>query len=296
MADFRIVTLGDSVPWGQGLPEKKKFDTLVRDALVPRFPGGVSLERLAHSGAVIGAKGAHGHTAPDGEVPLSRLTIIEQCDGFANAPETVDLLLLDGGINDVGVATILNPLALLPPLSTMIRDACHDGMRVLLEKVCAKFTKSDCQILVLGYYVILSPQSNQIGISAMMSLHGIRAPSFVAEAEFAGPVVARCEQFAKESADHLQAAIREVGDRRVVFVPSGFTDMNAVFAPASLLWGLDRLLDPVDPVAAQRRPQCDLAFPPVDILHREQCYRASAGHPNVAGAVQYKNQILAALR
>jgi hypothetical protein len=49
MASFRIVTLGDSIPWGQGLLEGEKYDAMVRDALGPTHPEGVSLERLAHS-------------------------------------------------------------------------------------------------------------------------------------------------------------------------------------------------------------------------------------------------------
>ena len=34
---------------------------------------------------------------------------------------------------------------------------------------------------------------------------------------------------------------------------------------------------------------------PPQIAEREKCYRASAGHPNPSGAIQYKNQILAAM-
>src|SRR5262249_52137845 len=113
MAPFRILTLGDSIPWGQGLLDGEKYDRMLAAELESYHPGGVTLERVAHSGAVIGAFGAAGIPCP-GEVPCSRLTILEQCDQFANSPETVDLVLLDGGINDVGVATILNPLALIP--------------------------------------------------------------------------------------------------------------------------------------------------------------------------------------
>jgi lysophospholipase L1-like esterase len=100
---FRIVNLGDSVPWGQGLLEAEKYDILVKAALSAKYPGGVTLERSAHSGAVIGAGIATGTSAP-GEVPVARPTIIEQCEQFANAPETVDLVLVNGGINDVGVS------------------------------------------------------------------------------------------------------------------------------------------------------------------------------------------------
>jgi hypothetical protein len=66
----------------------------------------------------------------------------------------------------------------------------------------------------------------------------------------------------------------------------------------SFLWGLDLTddLDPEDPVAAQRRPLCEVAFPGAEgLVERELCFRASAGHPNVQGAAQYSRQILAAI-
>ena len=31
--DLRMVALGDSVPWGQGLLETQKYDTMVKDAI-----------------------------------------------------------------------------------------------------------------------------------------------------------------------------------------------------------------------------------------------------------------------
>jgi len=52
--DFRIVNLGDSVPWGQGLLESEKYDVIVKTTLAATHPV-VTLERFAHSGAVIGA-------------------------------------------------------------------------------------------------------------------------------------------------------------------------------------------------------------------------------------------------
>jgi lysophospholipase L1-like esterase len=289
---FRIVSIGDSVIWGQGLLPDEKFNTLVRQAL----PGGATLESAAHSGAVIGATGATGTPQP-GEVPASRLSIIEQCDAYANSPDTVDLVLMNGGINDVGVANILNPFAVIPPLETRVAHACHDGMLVLLKKVSAKFSKPACKILVTGYYPILSALSDPLGVTKLLSLFGIAVPPFVdKDLGFINPVLHRCEVFFQTSTQQLTAAIADAGDARIKFVPSGFTDANSVFVPGtSLLWGLnlDDDMDPQDPVAAARHPLCDAAHPGVlEIPEREQCYRASAGHPNVEGAVQFSKQIL----
>lgn len=292
---IRIVTFGDSVPWGQGLPEGDKFDSLLRDHL--RSLGHtVDLERRAHSGAVIGFHPTSGGPAP-GEVPVARPTVAEQVAAFNLSPETVDIVIVNGGINDVGVATILNPFSILPPLGARIESACHDRMLALLNQLRPVFSKPTCRILVTGYYTILSDQSDPLNVPGFLRMFGIAAPQLPAGEIFLDPIVDRCRKFFDESTIHLQAAVAETGDPRIRFVPSGFTDANAVFVPGtSLLWGLDLLLNPVDPLAGQRRPQCDLTFPnPLDLLHREQCHRASAGHPNILGARQYKNQLLAAL-
>ena len=52
-----------------------------------------------------------------------------------------------------------NNLALKIPWMRVIH-ACHDGMLVLLNKVSAKFSKASCEILVTGYYPILSAKSD----------------------------------------------------------------------------------------------------------------------------------------
>jgi lysophospholipase L1-like esterase len=299
MAPFRIVTLGDSIPWGQGLLESQKYDRMLADALAQAHSGGVTLERLAHSGAVIGAFGATG-IQQAGEVPCSRLTILEQCDQFTNAPESVDLVLLNGGINDVGVATLLNPLALIPTLTSRITRACHDSMLLLLNRISSKFVKHSCRILVTGYYPITSSQSDPFGVMQLLKLYGIALPPFGDPgAEFLEPVIHRSHQFFAESTAALQRAIVDATDARITFVPSGFTDANAVYVPGtSLLWklDLDEALSPEDPVADERHALCYLAHDgPHETFAREFCNRASAGHPNVAGALQFRDQLIAAL-
>jgi len=207
---------------------------------------------------------------------------------------------MDGGINDVGVATILNPLALIPSLDARVVHACHDGMLMLLKEVIAKFSKPGCRILVTGYYPILSAKSDPVGATRMLRLFGIAVPDFLDKGfDFINPVLSRCEAFFNDSSQQLAQAVADVGDPRVAFVPTGFTDANSVFVPGtSLLWGLnlDDSLSPQDPAAAARHTLCDAAHTdPAQALDRETCYRASAGHPNVQGAAQFCKQIMAAL-
>jgi hypothetical protein len=269
---------------------------MVGARIVGGDPADFRPERFAHSGAIIGAHHAGGR-AGGGEVPLSGPTILQQCDNFTDRPEAVDLVLLDGGINDISDVAVLNPFDILPLLSSRTEQACYHDMLQLLKRVSAKFTKPDCKILVTGYFQIVSEQSDPLGVRQLLSLHGIALPDFLSEVTILDPVADRCEQFLVESDMRLRQAVGDAGDDRVSFVPSGFGPSNAIFAPEALLFGLDEQLNPLDPVAADRRQQCDLAFQdPHDFVAREVCYRASAGHPNQAGAVKYKQQILAALR
>ena len=295
MSTLRVVTLGDSVCWGQGLSEEQKFDTLLGRALEsPRTKA--TIERLAHSGAVIGDQDRGARTAA-GEVPVSSPTIIQQCERFTNNPASVNVVLVNGGINDIGVARIVNPFALVPSLSFRIRRACLCGMGALLRVVTRKFAGRDCQILVVGYYPILSELSDPFKAMRVLNLHGIARPPFaeLGDVDFIAPVIARCKQFFDESTNALQQAIADVGDSRVKFVSTGFTAANAMFTDNPMLWALDRFLNPQDPIAPMRRPQCDLSFDVTRPIERILCYRASAGHPNVEGARLIARQALAAL-
>ena len=205
---------------------------------------------------------------------------------------------MNGGINDVDIRNILNPLVPTPMLSALIRTFCHGSMVALLKTVAGRFNSPTCRIMVTGYYPILSDQSSLPSIPGFLGIHGIAPPSFLDSNEVLGTIFRRCEQFFQESAAALKQAVADVGDTRIAYVDAGFTNANSVFAPKALLWGIDddSELSPQDEVVAARHASCDVAFNELQLLEREQCYRASAGHPNQAGAKQFAKQILAALR
>src|SRR5580658_9574934 len=133
----RIATLGDSVTWGQGLVAGHKFANLVAGAFgVP--PLGNDL-LLAHSGAIIGISNPDSTTALDNEVPVPAPMIIDQI-GRVPSPATIDLVLMTGGINDIGVATIVNPMTGLDDLRAATEQACYEDMKGLLARALATFT------------------------------------------------------------------------------------------------------------------------------------------------------------
>ena len=72
---MRILTLGDSVNWGQGLLPENKFDRIVQQKIGAES----TLETIAHSGAIIGIH-TRDMAAANGEIPLSYPTIINQCE------------------------------------------------------------------------------------------------------------------------------------------------------------------------------------------------------------------------
>jgi hypothetical protein len=116
---------------------------------------------------------------------------------------------------------------------------------------------------------------------------------------FRDEIVEHCLRFWKLSNGLLRGAVehvnREAGKTRAIFVDSGMMELNAAYAPQSLLWELD-LNDPEkapDEMAEERRRAAELvATGPLQI---QQCRLSSAGHPNVAGAARMAEQCIAAL-
>jgi hypothetical protein len=210
---FPIVVLGDSIQWGQGLKAPHKIAELVGVALAGNPKTGVgSVEvltffRFAHSGATINTAldSTQGPTlapaSPSAEVPSATPTITDQVAGAVSAlqvaqiPVTeIRLVILDGGINDVGVANILNPFASGDTLRATTNAACGGALTVpgaaalaggkatgqmtnLLTAVGAAFPKA--VVVVTGYYDILSASSDVTGLVMAIAL---QIGSFVSDA------------------------------------------------------------------------------------------------------------------
>ncbi len=300
---FRMVVIGDSVAWGQGLLEQHKYHTLVAQGL-PAGAGNAPHEKtvIAHSFAIIGVGVGTNEGALDGEVPTAYPTIIQQVDGFNDDPRTVDLVLVNGGINDVDVRDILNPFTDTSHLQDWIEVHCRMHMKAWLDKVLAKFTLPTARVIVTEYYPILSGQSDPDLFKPFLKAIGAPWFDFLAdelEDEIIEKIVKHCKVFSDQSATALQNAVNDAngaatGGGRVKFVSSGFGPENAADAHTPWLFGVDGDdLSPEDEVIASCPVSCDTCE--ADPLQRWECYRASAGHPNPDGAKQYVAQILASL-
>ena len=298
-ATSRIVTLGDSVSWGQGLLTQHKFASLVADAFGASSVGNDFI--LAHSGAIIGVSDPKTTTSINPEIPAPSPMIIDQV-GQVQSPETVDLVLLTGGINDVNITTIFNPLTALADLRKSTLQFCYTDMKALLTKALKTFTKPTVEIRVIGYYPIVSFVSNPLpGPAGDPLVHflgnfNLGFPQTLERDAILGALSDRAMQFWGDSTSYLQRAVNEIANASLAFVKSPFTPDNALFTPDSMLWGFGNDLGPEDEVAVQREAACAVQYPPlIEFIANEVCHLASVGHPKVTGAQAISAAILSTL-
>ena len=181
---FRMLVLGDSVMWGQGLADEHKFSYLVREWICEQRNSGncqdkddVQIHVEAHSGAVIAKPekdnqkkeedrftrtnspirypGEVNNVYPTvwGQVDLARRYYLDN----SIPPEEVDLILVNGGINDMGAPRILAPKLLgflAGNVTNFAKKYCEDDMKLLLDKVANTFPNA--RIVVPGYFPLVS--------------------------------------------------------------------------------------------------------------------------------------------
>jgi len=322
----KLVAIGDSVVWGQGLRHADKFTTLFYRALTGReWP---EEDMLARSGAIVGVGREGEPISPDlvpdqkarNEVPFDFPTILEQVDDAIGA-ENTDIVILDGGINDV-LARVLSNTDNEDELDAAIRAACYDGMLTVLQMARERFSRA--VILVLGYYPLLSTHSDWHKSKIFMFFHGQFGliPDLVAK-----KVTCNALYFHRRQLYWLRRAVSEASQVRtlrgpgIIFVTPALSRDNSIFAGNPLLFQPNsphdvdgwfnavlnalasqdepalfakfREIEPSDAdqsVSAWRQPACDVVFHD-DVPSRIKCWIAPIGHPNHAGARRYADAI-----
>ncbi len=253
---------------------------------------------LAHSGAKIGIRDSYTVTMPSAEVPCFFPTILQQLQEFNGDPASVEWVLMNGGINDVEIQRVFNPMIPQYELELHIRNYCGRDLLAILQLATQKFPNA--RTLVLGYYPPLSYLSRAEGVESLYSLvHGVKfAPLFHADL-FRNQVVEHCLRFWKLSTGLFRSAVahvnREAGSQRAVFVDSGIEEANATYAPQSLLWECESN-DPgraPDDAVAERRVAYELVG--AGDLQKNQVLLSAVGHPNVAGAARMAEQCMKAI-
>jgi lysophospholipase L1-like esterase len=296
---FHMLVLGDSVSWGQGLGPHEKHFSLVSNVVKSRLGNiGSYTHVLAHSGAIIGHNNTDSNPVWDGEVPNSYPTILQQVDLFVGEPDKVDLIILDGGINDVDLRVVLNPFTNIE-LTPRHRLYFLDHAKILLDKVHTTFKKA--KIIMTGYYPPVTEHSDLTAVEVLLVALGV-ATSGVTGGVTSGFLTkhhldiihARSLQLASESKSFLQQAVDEIntekgGETRIFFADPNIGPEHAALTNDPYLFGINLDLSPQDLIAAERLVSCtEAGCTGVDF---ELCKRASMGHPNQKGAQAYANAI-----
>ncbi|HEX7318017.1 MAG TPA: hypothetical protein VF297_29200 [Pyrinomonadaceae bacterium] len=326
---FEMLVLGDSVMWGQGLREEEKHYTKVRAALEREVVcRGVNLRVLAHSEATIMPKHKFCPDAP-GEVPARRPTInaevelaVQDYTGAGVPLSSVGLVVVDGGINDVTVARIINFLTPDDKIISLARKFCGEAMRELLGTILQTFPNAF--VVVPGYFPILSEQTDPNTMRDLIAaFFGLdqgakmmkRADEMTAKRgpdAFLKRQAALSTLWYTESDRNLQRAVDEANAAdarrrgaaagakpRAYFAHIPFAPDESYGAPNTALWKIVGSAPgggfrSDDQMYEARQSQCD-AYEP-DPFRLLVCKAAGTGHPNLRGEAKYTEAILARAR
>ncbi len=333
---LNMLVLGDSIMWGQGLEDRDKFWWRIKDWLEEKTGREVMEKIEAHSGAAIEAptRPERMFVSKDGEVNLIWPTINEQVDDalkYYNDPARVDLILVNGCINDVDVRNLLDASTSLDLLATNIREKCGGRMQTLLRRITSEFKSA--YVVVTNYYRIVSPMSaDNPFIRMLVKKLTTQNPETrrMSDRQMREKLVAISELWYQLSTSSLTQAVEAVNTelgtgsspQRILFAEIQFAPEHSFSAPDSLLWnfkfgstnlsGLRKAIvvltlgtaayKPNDQVSERRNKSCRETYKrpkeKEDKAKKERrevgylaCRYASLGHPNKMGSLIYAEAI-----
>ncbi len=294
---FYLSVLGDSVTWGNGLLEKDKMTTHMIADIEQATGRRVINQRFAQTGANIVPEPDDGVCAVNcfGEAPAVNMSITTQAAQIRR-PELLELIVLNGCINDVGLTTILNPETTNEQLTDLTQHFCGTEMATLLRGIRERAPQA--RIVVAGYYPIVGPESDIFALRTWESTRGTN--STIADSPFLAQLVAHSDLFYALANASLRGAVAEInaeaGGTLAALADPQFQQANAVFAPEQLLWSMtseNRLsigtnvslaLFPEDDMLTARAEGC---VGIEDVFDFVTCIYDSVGHPNPEGARRF---------
>jgi hypothetical protein len=326
---FDFLVVGDSLIWGQGLEEKQKFYYLTKNWLeteVFEDRREVKLRVKAHSGARLNLRPFEIEALEKAEIgedeffhreinlsfPSSRMQLDVARAEYKNA-RAVDLIMLSGGITDVGVRTILTPSNDNDELRREIIKYCNEEMFKLLAHAAAEFPNA--LIAVVGYYPFLSkytPASRIIN-GALEMQEFPRALKPLINNRASRPLLARYRKKMIERsmiwAENSTLEFKKTVDRlnadfecpRAVFIESPIKAENSIGAKKPMLYDVGKKGKAQDAMAAERLKVCkktlDELREQTNLTFRARtCEIATVGHPNPQGSLAYAEAIQNALK
>jgi len=247
---LQMLVLGDSIMWGQGLKPEQKFTWRVKCWLQEKTGREVQVRIEAHSGAFLGGSSTPSRfKSNDGEVNLPFPTINEQIDNavrfYGETRSKVDLILVDGCVNDVDVSNLLNAGTTTEWMRERITTSCHAGMHDLLRRIVESFPNA--HVVVTGYYRMISSDTED---NAFIRLLVKKLNSGRVEAqrmtykEMREKLINLSELWYQVSTGGLREAVSkvnaELGEKslspRVMFVKIEYWPEHSFSASNTLLW------------------------------------------------------------
>lgn len=256
-------------------------------------------------------------TSSNPEVNVGLPTIYDQIDKaqrFYSDPTRVDLILLSGCGNDVGVQKLLNA-ANVGEVDEMTKAKCGTPMENLLRRVTKTFPSA--HVIVTGYYTFFSDDTRNDFV-----LKGLARRFFktqrdgdlnMSSKEVFETLKRNSKQWYDISNTQIAEAVRkvneEIGQVRIAFARIDFPGAYSFAASQTRLWNFNRspfrmmllflsfgkvLLPANDDV--RRQASCDELYKqpgnetPEEKQNRKAlrlfCRYASLGHPNRRGALR----------
>ena len=247
---LEMLVLGDSIMWGQGLRPEEKFSWRIKCWLQEKTNREVRQTVFAHSGALIaGATETPRFKSDDGEVNLPYPSINEELDharAFYGPGNTkVNLILLDGCINDVDVSNLLSVATDPKWLRERINTSCKVGMHDLLKRVTDTFPNA--RVIVPSYYRIISNSTadNAFIRQLAKSLNsGLPEARRMSDKEMRDRLIKLSELWYRASSADIREAVEttnaELAARslppRVSFVEIDYWPEHSFSADDTLLW------------------------------------------------------------
>jgi lysophospholipase L1-like esterase len=327
---LQMLVLGDSILWGQGLKTEHKTWHHIK-VWLQRNASRPVVERIeAHSGAIIERNSLTDNlTSSNREVNVGLPAINDQIDTalrFYSDPSQVDLVLLSGCGNDVGVQNLLNA-SNVGEVDEMIQAKCGMPMENLLRRIVRTFPSA--QVIVTGYYPFFSEQTRNDFV-----LKGLARRFFktrrdgdvrMSSKEVFERLKLNSKQWYDTSNTQIAEAVRkvntEIGQERIAFARIDFPAAYSFAASQTRLWGFNRspfrmallflsfgkvLLPSNDDVRKQRSASCDEFYKTPENETSEEkrdrkalrlfCRYAALGHPNRKGSLLYADSIMNILK
>jgi lysophospholipase L1-like esterase len=332
---INMLVLGDSIMWGQGLNEQNKAWYRVKSWLKETTNRDVRENVEAHSGALVGVNDTPpwNSSPPDGEVSSAIPTINHELDRALRSyasPSQVDLVLVDGCINDVDVRNLLNAANSRDDVKRMATEKCGMPMQALLSRVANSFPSA--HVIVTGYFPIISektPNSLLMNAMARMFYQPGPKPAKLKQKDLRERLIAVSRTWYQASNAALGDAVDKVAaelaakgsGQRILFVEIPFPPEFSFNAPDTRLWSfnasfLRKLLAVLtlgwvtlktnDEQQHQRVASCNELYKkpanekPNQRGEREYrrmlCRYASLGHPNRKGSAIYADAIVSKLK